>query len=216
MGAFGIMVFMIEFAEFLINAIQARGWSISEFARQAGIVQSSVSDVLNGKVMPSEKFVIKAAYALDMPYPRLLRLAGHVKQLTIPEEEQEEIWALYSAIPPEHRSAAKAMLRGLSQSGPQDDRRREGTIIPSVGAPNMRAQPPPLSSEQRFEIIDSLICALCPADSPNREEKMRWLADIFAVQAALSALNDEGQGDTDRPKQLSAVFDYLSQRQSDP
>lgn len=207
------IMLMTDFIAWLINEITARGWSFSEFGRQADLAQSLVSDVINRNKAPTERFVLHAAGALGTSPTKLLRMAGYRFGYDLIEEEQEELLELWVRIDAEDRPIVLRMLRGLAKPGPQTtdiQPRREGFIVPTVGAPDTRAQPPPLSTDQRFEIIDNLVCALCPAGSENRNEKLRWIADVFAIQAILySQLKGEGNGDDTRPD-FQAVLDYLS------
>jgi len=69
---------MNDFTAWANDAIQRRGWSISELARRSGFSQSLASDVLNEKADPSANFVISVADALGEDAVKLLRLAGHL------------------------------------------------------------------------------------------------------------------------------------------
>lgn len=82
------------FGDFLYGLRQARGWSLREAARRAGIAFSRLGEIERGidqhtgkPFQPSYLMVCRIAKAYDYPVDELLRMAGHdpVPELT-PEE----------------------------------------------------------------------------------------------------------------------------------
>lgn len=66
----------LDFPGWLVSEIRNRGWSLAEFARQAGISASQVSRVINREHRPGPDFCQGAAAALNIPVARAFRFAG--------------------------------------------------------------------------------------------------------------------------------------------
>jgi transcriptional regulator with XRE-family HTH domain len=112
--AFAIIVEEVDaFTDFLNAQINERNWSISELARRADVSQSLASDVVNGKLAPSERFCIRAARALSLPGDSLLRLAGHLPSLLPAVEEEQAILYEIRKLPECGRRILLRFLRGL-------------------------------------------------------------------------------------------------------
>lgn len=63
------------FGRRLLQAMRERGWNQSELARRCDIGRDSVSNYVNGKVMPSRSTIILMADKLGMPVKEL-RVGG--------------------------------------------------------------------------------------------------------------------------------------------
>lgn len=194
--------------------------SYRQLESRAGLSNGAVSSRRNELKAPTVEMADALCKALRVSWSELWWHAGYVSKiedLTSTDPLLREAYQILQQLPEDARTIVVHMLRGLVNTDPQPSQissRGEGVIEHQhEGAPNTRAQPPPLSltSDQRFELIDGLICALCPADAENRSEKLQWLANVFAIQAAL---NVEENSDTERSKQLAAVLDYLSESRS--
>ena len=81
----------IDFIAFLNGELKKREWSVSTLARRAGLSQSYVSDVINGKANVSANFAIAAADALEDDPVHFLRLAGILPDVNPSVQEEEEI-----------------------------------------------------------------------------------------------------------------------------
>lgn len=57
---------MSEFASWLVQELEARGWSRAELARRGGVTSTSVDQVVNGLTRPGLKFARAVARAFEM------------------------------------------------------------------------------------------------------------------------------------------------------
>lgn len=76
---------MEDFINWLNEEIKDRGWVNSELARRAEISTSLLSLVLLGKHPPSWEFCAAVADALLKPREYVLRKAGYLSPLPVPE-----------------------------------------------------------------------------------------------------------------------------------
>lgn len=67
---------MSEFASWLVQELEARGWSRAELARRGGVTSTSVDQVVNGLTRPGLKFARAVARAFEMPEEDVMRRAG--------------------------------------------------------------------------------------------------------------------------------------------
>lgn len=65
-----------ELIVWLTEMLKRRHWSQHELARQSGVSQARISQVLAGNTEPSASFCVDIAHALDEAPEKLLRLAG--------------------------------------------------------------------------------------------------------------------------------------------
>lgn len=68
--------FLIDFAGWIIDELQKRGWAQAEFARRAEISPSQVSRVLSGDAKPGPEFLQGTARAFGLPADAIMRRAG--------------------------------------------------------------------------------------------------------------------------------------------
>ena len=113
------------FRAWLSGELDRRNWSQREFARQAGLSQSFVTQVLAGKRSPSVNFLTKTSAALDESLDKLLKLAGILpSELDISELTDSpitrEILQLVHNMTPGQRKEALRYLRYLYQSGKEE------------------------------------------------------------------------------------------------
>jgi len=73
-----------EFSEWLLELLNSRNMSMSEFSKRSGISQSQVSRVINGLFNPGTEFLNRTSKALNIPIEAAYQAAG-----IFPEEEQE-------------------------------------------------------------------------------------------------------------------------------
>jgi len=66
----------MEFVEWLNSAIEAKGWSRAEFARQTKLSPSQVTRLLNGERGIGEQSLNSIAIALKLPASLLFEKAG--------------------------------------------------------------------------------------------------------------------------------------------
>lgn len=213
---------MTNVVDFLNKQLEDRDWSMRELSRRTSFSHAHISMVLSEKVPVSADFCVAVARALGERSERVLRLAGILPPT--PDEARaqnpvlDEIYSLVEALSPHDQETILRILRGLAKLGPDDViPRGEDTIVTPApeGALNERARPPTLlSSEERFDIFDSLVSALCPPGTENREEKMRYIATVFALQAEMyRRLTAEEKRDTaEELPDIRTVLERLSRR----
>lgn len=215
---------MTKLTDFLNKRLEELDWSMRELSRKTSLSHATISNVLSERSPVSADFCVEVARVLHERPERLLRMAGILPPT--PEEARaqnpilDEIYTLVEALSPHDQETMLRILRGLAKLGPGDViPRREDTVVTPApeGALNERARPPTtlLSSEERFDIFDSLVSALCPPGTENREEKMRYIATVFALQAEMyKRLTAEEKRDTaeeDFPD-IRTVLERLSRR----
>lgn len=90
----------------LSQELERRNWSHNELARQTGVSQSYVTNILNGKRKPSVNFCNRVAKSLDVAPAYLLSLAGLLPGEPTPADPgpiTSEILQIVEALPPEKR-----------------------------------------------------------------------------------------------------------------
>lgn len=73
---------MSDFALWLVQELEARGWSRAELARRTrgGITSTAVDQVVNGQSKPGLKFARAVASAFEMPEEDVMRRAGILRE----------------------------------------------------------------------------------------------------------------------------------------
>lgn len=118
---------MEEFIDWLETERKERGWTIAEFARQAGIGQASLSRVLSGNRGIGPSLCTGIAHVLNVPPEYVFRKAG----LLPPEPDDEkpslrEALYLFNQLDSEERGIILKMMRGAIR-----EKRREPAISPA-------------------------------------------------------------------------------------
>ena len=110
-----------ELIVWLSAELEKRHWSQRELARQSGISQALVWQVLAGDVTPSADFCIKVAQGLNEPPEKLLRLAQILPPaLSENDPTLQDLVDMVRNMPPEKRKEAMRYIRYLYQAG-QDE-----------------------------------------------------------------------------------------------
>ncbi len=92
------------FASWLEKEIEARGWTIRELARRAGLAHVTISNILNGTRNPGVEFCLGVAKALREPPELVFRRAGLLpKREGIEDELYDRFRAYIEALSPERR-----------------------------------------------------------------------------------------------------------------
>ena len=158
---YATMIAMDDLMTLLNDALNERDWTISAFARRAGISQSTASNVINGKTKPTADFCIAAAHALDADPVRLLRLAGILPDVPALTEQQEALYQMIGQITsPTDYDTLFRLVAGLAQSaGPLPGSGRP--TIPVAAHPQPRCPDCPLhdelSREQRLDALRRML-----------------------------------------------------------
>lgn len=93
-----------SFARWLEKEIEAKGWTIRELARRAGLTHVTISNVLNGARNPGVDFCLGVAKAFRMPPELVFRRAGILPDRdNIEEELYNRFRAYVEALSPERR-----------------------------------------------------------------------------------------------------------------
>lgn len=95
-----------EFTNWLVEELQKRGWTQSEFARRAGITAPTVSRVLSGDNNPGEEFARGVGRAFGMPVESVLRLVGKLPEAVEMLPEAREWSARLLELNPDRRAVA--------------------------------------------------------------------------------------------------------------
>lgn len=106
-----------EYLTWLSREVRDRGWSDSYLAFRASINQSTVSRVLNGDRGLTCEFVIATSQAVGADPAWALRLANFLPDIPPSVAEEQEAVNTLRSLPPDQRSSALLMLRGLAGSG---------------------------------------------------------------------------------------------------
>lgn len=157
-----------DFITWLTTELNRRGWSQSELARRADIVQSGVSMVLNGQHGPGFEFCAGIAKALNVPPELVMRKAGILPELPA-EVDQQQLAMLtdyYRRLSPRVREelvayAAFKYERSQEQGWRRPPRPRIAPTWAGCCAP--RRTSPPKVPRSNVLILSWLIC---PADVP--------------------------------------------------
>jgi transcriptional regulator with XRE-family HTH domain len=84
---------MNSFSEWLESEYKKRAWSISEFARQAGIAPGSMNHILNEKRNPGLDACIGIAKALNLSVDEVIRRLrpAEMPRMTIDEQQEQAV-----------------------------------------------------------------------------------------------------------------------------
>lgn len=107
-----------ELVVWLTEAIEARGWSMRELARRAGLSHATVSQVLSQQQKPTWNFCAAVARPLRVPEDTVFMLAGLKRRPAPAVEEEREVVAIVRGLPANARAWLMAMLRGLGGGDP--------------------------------------------------------------------------------------------------
>lgn len=116
---------MSDFTLWFESELKRRGLTHNEIARQAGLSQTAVSNVIAGSRKPGAAFCVKVAAAFELPPVNLLALAGILPDSTPPAASPpvasidipllQEIIDIAAQLPPAKREQALNFLKFLSQ-----------------------------------------------------------------------------------------------------
>lgn len=95
-----------QFAKWINEFIQNKGWTQAELARRANLSKASISDISSGKITPGFEICMKLAKAMSIPPQEVLRKANLLPSVNLSQEEQENLIFLFDNL----TSEKKAML----------------------------------------------------------------------------------------------------------
>ena len=93
-----------NFASWLVEEIETRGWTIRELARRAGLTHVTISNVINGARNPGVEFCLGVARAFHEPPEVVFRRAGLLPDREgIEDELYDRFRAYIEALSPARR-----------------------------------------------------------------------------------------------------------------
>ena len=109
-----------ELTNWVKTQLQKRHWSIRELARQSGISQPLISQVLSGKKAPSVNFCYRIAKALDELPETLMRLANILPSLPEGSDDSAtiELTEIARTLPEDKRKQLLDFARFLRKQPP--------------------------------------------------------------------------------------------------
>jgi lambda repressor-like predicted transcriptional regulator len=102
-----------EFPEWIEQQLVERGWKASDLAREAGIDQGTLSNVLNRARGAGLVFCNGVAVALGLPPETVLRHAGLLPRVSEETELAREMAFLFARLEPDDQRRALALVRAL-------------------------------------------------------------------------------------------------------
>lgn len=111
---------MIDFAEWLNDELQKRGWKQADLARQAGISREAVSTTLSCKRRAGFQVCSGIAHAFGMPVMDVFRLAGLAPPVPVETPIMKEFRELFAGLPPDEQKKALRFLRCFAEASKAD------------------------------------------------------------------------------------------------
>lgn len=82
----------VDFSRWLQDALDNKGWNISDLSKKSGISQAHISNMLSGNRKPGAGALGSLAHALDQPLNILLQKAGYLPPTAEDLKELDEEW----------------------------------------------------------------------------------------------------------------------------
>ena len=105
------------FTEWIEQELARRGWKPSDLAREAGLDQGTLSNVLSGARGPGVAFCSRVAEALQLPVETVLGRAGLISLTDESTEAARELGYLFDRLSPEDQQRALVIVRALLHAG---------------------------------------------------------------------------------------------------
>ncbi|HQN68836.1 MAG TPA: helix-turn-helix transcriptional regulator [Anaerolineaceae bacterium] len=105
-----------QFAKWINNFIQNKGWTQAELARRANLSKASISDISSGKIIPGFDTCIKLAKAMSISPQDVLRKANLLPSVSSSQEEQENLIFLFDSLTPEKKAMLLSYAKFLNSS----------------------------------------------------------------------------------------------------
>lgn len=99
----------------LNSAMLARGWTQSDLARESGLRQAHISQIINADRRPRFELMIPLARALDVSLDWLAGLPPREPEALEPDED--ELLRVYRSMDKSHKDAMLSLGRSLEGKG---------------------------------------------------------------------------------------------------
>jgi transcriptional regulator with XRE-family HTH domain len=113
---YGIMKVMDNFVNWLNQEIKARGWTLRETSRRAGLSQTVVANVVSGRSLPGLEFLQGIAKAFGITRKAVFSRAGIIESDEPSTSEIEEIEVKFAVLSEEDQQAVLRMVRALHET----------------------------------------------------------------------------------------------------
>lgn len=100
-----------DFAGWLREQMQARGWSQADLMRSSGLTPAAISRVLGGSRRPGIAMCRQLAEAFQLPVDTVFRKAGHLPDAPGWTEEHSHLLYLFDQLSPEDQEEVLAIAR---------------------------------------------------------------------------------------------------------
>jgi transcriptional regulator with XRE-family HTH domain len=100
-----------EFASWLQQEMNKRGWNNSELARRAGVTRGAIGNVLRGDRNTGSELCLAISKALNIPPETVFRAAGLFPPERTPEEKYEELLSILDTFTEEQRKDVLRYVR---------------------------------------------------------------------------------------------------------
>ena len=115
----------VDFAEWLIEQTESRGWSYRELGRRAGLSSGAVSKVVTGAALPGSDFCLGVARAFNMSPVDVFRRAGILPPAPKDDPHLLNLLHLAARLPDDDLVRLLAIARTF-----YDEAEREGRLEP--------------------------------------------------------------------------------------
>jgi len=116
---------MDDLATWLKREIRARGWSMREMARRAGVSHTAIINVVHGHTRPSAQFCLQLAEALQAPPEDVYRRAGLLPAAVPEGTSLQEASYLFAQLSDSEQETVLTMMRALAEKRREASRRLE-------------------------------------------------------------------------------------------
>jgi transcriptional regulator with XRE-family HTH domain len=113
----------ISFSEWLLRALENKGWSQADLARAANVSRSAISEIISGQRQIGKRTATSLAEALKIPPEQVFRAAG------ILPPENGDPWAdemshKLSQLSPALRAVAEGLINSMVEGEEAEKKRR--------------------------------------------------------------------------------------------
>ena len=200
-----------ELVVWLTEAIEARGWSMRELARRAGLSHATVSQVLSQQQKPTWNFCAAIARPLRVPEDTIFILAGLKRRPPPAVDEEREVVAIVRSLPVDVRQWMMVMLRGLARehSVAADrlvDADQEYEIDPLVGHLPLHVDPAIVDPDLRDKAEELLAIWRRLQDlDPEAAERLMGIA-VLQGEMVLTTANAAAKRETEGEQEQEDII----------